>query len=158
METDVLAIGQLGIFSVILAPASAEFVAPALDSDIFDESLGVGFMADDGIDDFAFIHFVDETLCDSQISGHGMDVLGVPLASIPAEESVGDEISIMAGMGDMCKFGGGQILLDSGASDCLTGNRSFLSGEMTPLRLPIRSADSASGMMTDSVSGGFSTC
>ena len=76
-------------------------------------------------------------MCDSHIFGRDTDVLGVPLASIPAGESVGDEFSILAGMSDMRKFGGGQILLDSGASDCLTGDRSFLSGEMTPLRLPI---------------------
>ena len=69
LETDSLTVGQLGVFSVILASDSGEFEAPALAPDIFDDSLGVGFMADDGIDDFAFIHFVDENLCDSHIFG-----------------------------------------------------------------------------------------
>ena len=45
LETDFLAVGQLGVFSVILASDSGEFEAPALGPGNFDDSLGVGFMA-----------------------------------------------------------------------------------------------------------------
>ena len=72
---------------------------------------------------------------------------------IAGEEHGGASVTLTAGAGSL-RGGGGQVLLDSGASDCMTGDESFISGKLQPLRIPITCAKKGSGMETAGVGRG----
>ena len=67
-------------------------------------------------------------------------------------------VAITAGVGNMRRWrsgeGSGQVLLDCGASDCMTGDKRFVTGKMAPLQVPIRSADKSSVLKTAGVGPG----
>jgi hypothetical protein len=77
--------------------------------------------------------------------GDGEDIIGKAGGMAP--------VMIVAGVGD-ARRRGGQVLLDCGASDCMTGDRSLIVGQMTPLRIPVRCADKESVLSTSGVGPG----